>query len=723
MYDAEDTIISWNDRYAKTDVALSFQEPSGCSAIWDHIQAWSQTNTAGVLPMHIANGIPEHDDLLGDVLDEYHRSTQRGLYGDVYDAAAGHMARGVAIREGIRTLPEPRLDNLEDIATIINETSVFQRESLAQLLLKPGYMRAVLECFGTAEDLEEEQSIKHAHAIVKGSIMLNDTTLLELMFSEENIELVVAALEYDSGLSQEHRGKYREHVRGDMSLKEVVPITDPICRSKIMQAHRIMFIRDTMLPKSLDDGTYSTLSSMYLFNIVEVLVSLHNDAAFFKNLFSSISESEKGSSDWRDLINFLQELVALSRHIQASQRNDILMHLCNLGLFHVMSDVLLTEDSQAKTKAIDTVLATAIHDPVLLRSFIQNNDAGSIIFDQLITSLLNTSQSGLQEQALDVIKIILDPDTMENNDIKEKFIGLFYEKHVARLMEAISEGVPDYYYSGSRGTPVGTLMLVIELLSYCISQHSYRIKYFILRNNLVDQILQLLERPEKALAAGAIRFLKTCILMKDEFYNRYLVKNNLLEPVLRAYLKHCHKENLVHSAILDLLDLLRRDNVKSLLALVVNNPLWNELETIDCDRKIFESIRSKHQSNQEDKMQPEGQTSLPGLPVDGHSQDAWFQERRAAAEKAMRAKGEREEDVDEENYFSRDADEINDSQQQIILEDDTPPHLPGLLPRLVDYDDDDTIPLKAVPSASLKRKSSPKIQIIPTEKKQKEEPS
>jgi len=290
-------------------------------------------------------------------------------------------------------------------------------------------------------------------------------------------------------------------------------------------------------------------------------------------------------------------------------------------------------------------------------------------------------------------------------------------------MEAISEGVPDYYYSGSRGTPVGTLMLVIELLSYCISQHSYRIKYFILRNNLVDQILQLLERPEKALAAGAIRFLKTCILMKDEFYNRYLVKNNLLEPVLRAYLKHCHKENLVHSAILDLLDLLRRDNVKSLLALVVNNPLWNELETIDCDRKIFESIRSKHQSNQEDKMQPEGQTSLPGLPVDGHSQDAWFQERRAAAEKAMRAKGEREEDVDEENYFSRDADEINDSQQQIILEDDTPPPLPGLLPRLVDYDDDDTIPLKAVPTASLKRKSSPKIQIIPTEKKQKEEPS
>jgi len=33
----EDTIISWRDPEYSTELALSFQEPTGCSYIWDHI--------------------------------------------------------------------------------------------------------------------------------------------------------------------------------------------------------------------------------------------------------------------------------------------------------------------------------------------------------------------------------------------------------------------------------------------------------------------------------------------------------------------------------------------------------------------------------------------------------------------------------------------------------------------------------------------------------------
>lgn len=697
----DDTIITWNDSDAKTDVALSFQEQAGCSDVWGQIQMIVAEKHVTGHPLYMIddeNGGHFGKNLVVDgVLDEGQ------FYEDIYDVGNG------GVKGSVIELPEPRLDTLESITSVITECTIFQRDSISQQLLKPGYLKALLQCFQTAEDLEDRQSILASHALVKGVIMLNDTNILEMLFSDENIMTVVGALEYDPGLPEPSPGRYRQHVQGDMSLKEVVPITDAVCRSKIIQAFRICYIRDTILPKALDDATYSTMTSMYLFNIVEVLVALNNDDVFFKNLFEKISHAETGSETWRDLISFLQELIALSRHIQAAQRQDILRHLCNLGLFQVMSDALQSSDSTAKLRATESILSTAVHDPVLLRSYIQNNDKGAIIFDQMVSILLHKHRSGLQEQALDILKILLDPDTMEDSDTKEKFIALFYDHHISNLMDAITTGSPEH--TGDDRPTVSSLLLIIELLSYCISQHSYRIKYFILRNNVVDKILKLLERPEKSLACAALRFLKTCILMKDEFYNRYLVKNNLLYPILKAYLRNHHRENLLHSALLDFLDLLRRENLKSLLSIVVTSDLWSEIENIDSDRAIIEPIRARHQANVHG--------SAVHTDGDGTNDDA--QQRQAAATTAMRAKGEILEDVDEEHYFREDDDDQQQMEQptadtpQVVLEI-SPPQLPGL-PRLVEYDEeeeDDTIPLKAV---SVKRKSPQRIEILPEKKK------
>ena len=50
------------------------------------------------------------------------------------------------------------------------------------------------------------------------------------------------------------------------------------------------------------------------------------------------------------------------------------------------------------------------------------------------------------------------------------------------------------------------------------------------------QVLKLLGRKERWLAVAAVRFLRTALSLKDEFYNRYLVKNRLLQPVVAAFL-------------------------------------------------------------------------------------------------------------------------------------------------------------------------------------------
>ena len=63
------------------------------------------------------------------------------------------------------------------------------------------------------------------------------------------------------------------------------------------------------------------------------------------------------------------------------------------------------------------------------------------------------------------------------------------------------------------------------------------------------------------LVSAAIRFFRTCIGLKDEFYNRYIVKNRCFEPLIAQLSSNLGRDNLVHSAILELLEFVRRENV------------------------------------------------------------------------------------------------------------------------------------------------------------------
>lgn len=114
----------------------------------------------------------------------------------------------------------------------------------------------------------------------------------------------VGALEYDPELptKQEHRAFLRERV----VFKEVVPISDPTVRAKIHQTYRIGYLKDVILARVLDDATFNTLSSLMLFNNVEVALALQSDPAFFRELFARLRAHDPTTPEWADLIAFLQ---------------------------------------------------------------------------------------------------------------------------------------------------------------------------------------------------------------------------------------------------------------------------------------------------------------------------------------------------------------------------------------------------------------------------------
>ena len=57
--------------------------------------------------------------------------------------------------------------------------------------------------------------------------------------------------------------------------------------------------------------------------------------------------------------------------------------------------------------------------------------------------------------------------------------------------------------------------------------------------------------------AAALRFCRRIVGLKEESYNQYIVKNNLLAPVVKAFLANGRKYNLLNSAIIEMFEFIK----------------------------------------------------------------------------------------------------------------------------------------------------------------------
>lgn len=101
------------------------------------------------------------------------------------------------------------------------------------------------------------------------------------------------------------------------------------------------------------------------------------------------------------------------------------------------------------------------------------------------------------------------------------------------------------------------LWLLLELLSFCVEHHSYHIKSYIINKDLVRKVLALMTSPHTFLVLGALRLLRKVLSLKDDLYNRYIIKGNLFGPVVEALKRNKGRYNLLDSAIIELFEFLK----------------------------------------------------------------------------------------------------------------------------------------------------------------------
>ncbi|XP_030777240.1 serine/threonine-protein phosphatase 4 regulatory subunit 3B isoform X4 [Rhinopithecus roxellana] len=108
---------------------------------------------------------------------------------------------------------------------------------------------------------------------------------------------------------------------------------------------------------------------------------------------------------------------------------------------------------------------------------------------------------------------------------------------------------------------------------------------------------------------GALRFMRRIIGLKDEFYNRYITKGNLFEPVINALLDNGTRYNLLNSAVIELFEFIRVEDIKSLTAHIVEN-FYKALESIEYVQ-TFKGLKTKYE--QEKDRQNQKLNSVPSI--------------------------------------------------------------------------------------------------------------
>mmetsp|Transcript_458 Transcript_458/g.724 ORF Transcript_458/g.724 Transcript_458/m.724 type:complete len:233 (-) Transcript_458:164-862(-) len=106
-------------------------------------------------------------------------------------------------------------------------------------------------------------------------------------------------------------------------------------------------------------------------------------------------------------------------------------------------------------------------------------------------------------------------------------------------------------------------------------------KNYVIRSRFLGNILILLgpksqsfiTSGNRCLKLASLRFLRSILAVKDEQYHRHIIQYNLFEQVFEAFRVNPVGDNLVSSAIIEMCDFIKTENIKSLIEYIVDKHL------------------------------------------------------------------------------------------------------------------------------------------------------
>ncbi|XP_076812518.1 serine/threonine-protein phosphatase 4 regulatory subunit 3B-like [Clavelina lepadiformis] len=589
----QETLIVWSEG-ENTDLALSFQEKAGCDEIWEKICEVQGKDPSVDITQDIGDVDEEDDEIASGSFDNSNGSLQR-------QSTSPYV------------LPACELGELEEIADLFSSalTSLVRREQLARAIEESDYIPKLLTLFHTCEDLENTDGLHRLYEIMKSIFLLNKSSLFDVLLQEGNIMDVVGCLEHDPALMEPQ--KHREYLLREVSFKEVLPIQNPDLKRKIHQTFRLQYIQDVVLPTPsvFEENMLSTLSSLIFFNKAEIVHLVQSDENLLSLMFKQLREESTADERRRELAGFVRELCSLSQTLQPAARDDFFRRLSELGVLPAVEMLLASDDTQSHKLAIDVFAHVVEHSPSMVRDFAHHEmnesctdgDDDLFLLNLVIEQMICDPDPELScaMQLTGLLRVLLDPENMmPNKNEKTEFLGFFYRNCMHVLMAPLLANTADEKRPGKDDYQTAHLLsLILDLVTFSVEHHTYHVKNYILNKDLLRRVLVLLNSKHTFLSLAALRFMRRIISTKDEFYNRYIIKGDLFDPVVEALFRSAKRYNLLNSTILETFEYIRVEDIKSLIEYIVEKH-YKRLQSIEYVKTFSRlKLRYDQQKNRE----------------------------------------------------------------------------------------------------------------------------
>ncbi|EEC20478.1 conserved hypothetical protein, partial [Ixodes scapularis] len=582
----QETLIVWSegDNY---DLALSFQEKAGCDEIWEKICQ--------------VQGKDPSVDITQDVVESEDERLEEGADGGPGSSSLPPVE-----------LPPCEASRLEELCELLQSClpSPMRRDKLATALEEQDYVRRLLALFRSCEQLDDRQGLHQLYDIFKGMFLLNKNALFDAMFAEDAILDVVGVLEYEPGGPQ--RRRHRDYLCQVSRFREVIPLGNPELLAKIHQTYRVQYIQDVVLPTPsvFEENMLSTLSSFIFFNKADIVSMLQVRLNVLNSLL--VVNTKRVTRTPR----FRKKLVSFNRRTinQLAQHRGRLCSRSSNGSSAFLQGM---EDPVIKTASIDILSYLVDYSPSMVReyAFQQSNmqDDDQLLINVIIEQMIcdPDPELGGAVQLSGILRLLLDPENMLSLDTKSEFLNFFYKHCMHVLIAPVLANTTGDAPSRECGQTAQLLGLIVELLSFCVEHHSYHIKNYVLHKDLLRRVLVLMRSKFTFLVLCALRFMRRIVGLKDEFYNRYIVNGNLFGPVVDAFRRNEGRYNLLDSAVLELFEFIRVDDVKTLCLHVVDR-YGKVLDKVDYVQ-TFKSLRLRYEQHQERLKERPSLESMPSI--------------------------------------------------------------------------------------------------------------
>lgn len=421
--------------------------------------------------------------------------------------------------------------------------------------------------------------------------------------------------------------------------KQILPLPESL-NEIIHKTQNLLFIRDIALARLLDDTTFATLNNIIRNYQSDILEWFEMDKSYLKAIVSMLCPNgqsttltiEEQSAQVNDGLLFFLELTQTSKMQHASIKNLLFQNLAINGIFSTFTITLSNapfSTSAVKSSAILLLMSIMENEPYfqyfdrhtyfqsirsLFRAYCiaEQKEAGLASTLGMMCTLFNTSTND------SVVSLISDcwlqlldfnpsqPGLNDHHLEESNFLSLFYETYNNDLFHSLI-----FQQSDQPKT-----LYLLDLLCTLIKQHSFRSKKFIIDTPILHSVICLLNS-KPFVALSAIRVIRSIMSVKDPFYQRHLAKENTWKPIVQLLSK---SRGLLTSALLELLEFGRKENIKSLMEACNDN---KELVLKCCDL-IGKGCILRYEQNCDIMETTRSESTRPDKYVESKNEDAYF---------------------------------------------------------------------------------------------------